>query len=57
MPRGNKAIGCNVSECKHHAKTVPQCSLEHIEVTKQGNTPVKTMQATDCASFETESMI
>ncbi|QEK13338.1 DUF1540 domain-containing protein [Crassaminicella thermophila] len=51
MPQGNSHIGCNVTECRHHAKTVQQCSLSHIEVVKHGATAT-TKESTDCGSFE-----
>jgi hypothetical protein len=53
MARANSSIGCNVTECRYHAKTVQQCSLDHIEVVKHTPTAT-TKEATDCGSFEKE---
>lgn len=53
MANGNSSIGCNVTECRHHAKTAQQCSLNHIEVVKHGDAAV-TKESTDCGSFEKE---
>lgn len=50
----NKSIGCNVSECKYHAKDENYCSLDHIDVTHH-NHPAKTIEETDCGSFESQS--
>lgn len=47
----NNSIGCNVTECKHHAKNAQQCTLNHIEVVKHGPTAT-TKESTDCGSFE-----
>ncbi len=47
----NSSIGCNVTECKHHAKSINQCTLTHIEVTKHKN-PATCSECTDCGSFE-----
>lgn len=47
----NNNIGCNVTECRHHAGTVNQCSLNHIEVVKH-KTPATCPECTDCQSFE-----
>ncbi|WP_110942879.1 DUF1540 domain-containing protein [Inediibacterium massiliense] len=49
--KANNSIGCNVTECKYHAKSVPQCSLDHIEVVKH-ETNATTVECTDCGSFE-----
>ncbi|MCG8333594.1 MAG: DUF1540 domain-containing protein [Proteobacteria bacterium] len=54
MPQGNNSIGCTVSECKHHAKNVQQCALQHIEVVKHSQGEAQNMHETDCASFEPE---
>ncbi|WP_432402215.1 DUF1540 domain-containing protein [Wukongibacter sp. M2B1] len=50
----NKSIGCNVTECRHHAKTESYCSLNHIDVVKHANA-AKTVECTDCGSFELEN--
>lgn len=47
---GNNCIGCNVCECKYHVDSSNTCSLNHIQVVKHGQG--KTMECTDCASFE-----
>ncbi len=47
----NRSIGCNVIECKHHAKTESYCSLNHIDVVKHTGTAT-TVECTDCGSFE-----
>jgi hypothetical protein len=47
----NNSIGCNVTECRHHAGAVNQCSLNHIEVVKHKN-PATCPECTDCQSFE-----
>ncbi len=49
----NNSIGCNVSECKYHAKNINQCTLDHIEVIKH-KSPAVTTENTDCGSFEKE---
>lgn len=49
MNNVNNNIGCNVSECKYHAKTSEYCTLNKIQVVKHGN--VNTVQDTDCGSF------
>lgn len=49
----NKSIGCNVTECKYHAKSESYCSLDHIDVVKHTNT-ARTVECTDCGSFEPE---
>jgi hypothetical protein len=53
MPKTNKSIGCNVTECKFHAKEAQYCSLDNIMVTHH-NHPAKTVECTDCGSFEPE---
>ncbi|PAB57859.1 DUF1540 domain-containing protein [Anaeromicrobium sediminis] len=30
----NSSIGCSATECKHHAKTINQCTLDHIDIIK-----------------------
>ncbi len=47
----NSCIGCNVIDCKHHAKTINQCNLDHIEVIMCGSQAVN-KDSTDCGSFE-----
>lgn len=47
----NRHIGCNVTECKFHAKKQPYCSLNDIKVVKHHN-EARTVEATDCGSFE-----
>lgn len=50
----NKHIGCSVTECKHHAKSEPYCTLDHINVVKSDSMTNSTAQSqccTDCASF------
>lgn len=49
----NMSIGCNVSECKYHAKSDDYCSLDHIDVTHH-NHPAKSVEETDCGSFKCE---
>lgn len=49
----NSCIGCNVTECKHHAKSINQCTLDHIEViTHDCGCHGMTKESTDCGSFE-----
>ncbi|WFD12265.1 DUF1540 domain-containing protein [Tepidibacter hydrothermalis] len=51
MHQGNTHIGCDVTECKHHAQSNNNCTLNHIEVKK--HKPNATCpECTDCASFE-----
>ena len=46
----NKAIGCTVTQCKHHCCGENYCSLNKIEiVTHEANPTVS--QCTDCSSF------
>lgn len=47
----NECIGCTVTECKHHAKTVQQCTLPHIQIVKHGG-DCCSKEHTDCGSFE-----
>lgn len=49
MPK-NESIGCNVTECRHHSNEGQYCSLQQIQVIKQGMT-ASSQQQTDCASF------
>ena len=49
----NNSIGCNVTECVHHAKKVDECTLQHIEVIRH-NTPATCPECTDCGSFARE---
>ncbi|XMB86842.1 DUF1540 domain-containing protein [Mycoplasmatota bacterium WC44] len=49
----NSSIGCNVNECKYHSKSVNQCDLTRIEVTKHGDSATS-VESTDCASFVKE---
>jgi hypothetical protein len=53
MDKVNKSIGCNVSECKYHAKDAEYCSLDHIKVVHHHH-PANTVECTDCGSFESE---
>ena len=46
----NNSIGCNVTECKHHAKSQNLCTLNHIEVVKHKE-PATCPECTDCGSF------
>jgi hypothetical protein len=34
--KANRSIGCNVTECRFHAKSEPMCSLESIQVSRNG---------------------
>ncbi|ARC83985.1 hypothetical protein U732_501 [Clostridium argentinense CDC 2741] len=49
----NDSIMCIVSECKYHYKQDDYCTLDKIEVVKHENN-AKTIQCTDCGSFEKE---
>lgn len=49
----NKSIGCNVKECRYHAKAADFCGLEHIDVSKDVATADKEKD-TECATFEKE---
>ncbi|TDT52069.1 DUF1540 domain-containing protein [Fonticella tunisiensis] len=51
MTEINQSIGCNVTECKYHAKSDEYCSLPHIKVVHHHH-PAKTVECTDCGSFE-----
>ncbi len=55
MPYGkaNKSIGCDVNECKFHAKNSDYCSLDQIKVVHHHH-PANTPECTDCGSFEAE---
>ena len=50
----NKSIGCNVNECRFHAKTANYCALEHIDVSKS-TTLADQERDTECATFEKDS--
>lgn len=52
--KANRSIGCNVTECRFHAKSEPLCSLESIQVSKNVNSTAQTESDTECASFEKE---
>lgn len=47
----NKSIGCNVTECRHHAKNESYCSLGRIIVVKHTGLATSP-ECTDCGSFE-----
>ena len=47
----NRAIGCTVTECKHHCKDDPYCTLQKIQVGKCESC-AHTADNTECASFE-----
>lgn len=47
----NRAIGCTVTECKHHCKDDQYCSLQKIQVGKCESC-AHTADNTECASFE-----
>lgn len=51
----NESIGCNVTECKFHALHDEYCSLDQIVVTHH-HEPAKTVECTDCGSFEPRQM-
>jgi hypothetical protein len=53
MTHANESIGCNVTECKFHAKNAEYCSLDHIKVVHHHH-PANTVECTDCGSFEAE---
>ncbi|MCT4593639.1 MAG: DUF1540 domain-containing protein [Anaeromicrobium sp.] len=46
----NSSIGCNVTECKHHAGNTNLCTLDHIEVIKHAQ-KADCPECTDCGSF------
>ncbi|MDK2919891.1 MAG: hypothetical protein PWQ37_2624 [Candidatus Petromonas sp.] len=50
----NRSIGCEVDECRFHAKTQQYCSLDNIKVVKHHG-EARTVEATDCGSFEAEN--
>ena len=52
--KSNGSIGCSVTECKYHSKNEPLCSLEHINVAKNGKPTAQSERDTECASFEKE---
>lgn len=47
----NRAIGCTVSECKHHCQDDQYCTLQKIQVGKC-EASATTCECTECASFE-----
>lgn len=51
MNQGNHNIGCSVTECRYHAKTMNNCTLTHIEVTKH-KSEATCPECTDCSNFE-----
>lgn len=51
MNETNHSIGCNVEECKFHAKNEDFCTLNRINVVKHEKS-AKTPECTDCASFK-----
>jgi hypothetical protein len=52
--KANRSIGCNVTECRFHAKSEPLCSLENIQVSRNGKPTAQEESDTECASFEKE---
>lgn len=47
----NDSIGCSVSECKYHSRDNNYCTLQQINVVKNGPM-ANDVQGTDCGSFE-----
>ncbi|MBQ7015381.1 MAG: DUF1540 domain-containing protein [Firmicutes bacterium] len=47
----NRAIGCTVTECKHHCQDDQYCTLQKIQVGKCKSC-ANTADNTECASFE-----
>ncbi|NLM72614.1 MAG: DUF1540 domain-containing protein [Clostridiaceae bacterium] len=52
--KGNRSIGCSVTECRFHAKSEPLCSLENIQVAKKVPDTATSERDTECATFEKE---
>lgn len=52
--KANRSIGCNVTECRFHAKSEPLCSLESIQVSKNVDSSAQAESDTECASFKKE---
>lgn len=53
----NNSIGCDVSECVHHCSADNYCSLDKIEVSKNGSTIARNPDATECASFNPQNKL
>ncbi|HIU44631.1 MAG TPA: DUF1540 domain-containing protein [Candidatus Ventrousia excrementavium] len=54
MAKANPSIGCTVHQCKYHAKSQDNCSLEKIMVGTHESNPTM-CQCTDCQSFQPEN--
>ncbi len=52
--KANRSIGCNVTECRFHAKSEQLCSLDNIMVSKGTTQIVSDEKDTECATFEKE---
>lgn len=52
--KANRSIGCNVTECRYHAKSEQLCSLENIMVSKDSSKTAVAESDTECASFKKE---
>lgn len=50
----NRAVGCSVSQCKHHCSMENYCSLDVIQVGTHEANPTMS-QCTDCMSFEAKA--
>ena len=53
MSKANPSIGCTVHQCKFHAKSQENCSLDKIMVGTHELNPTQD-QCTDCMSFQRE---
>ncbi len=53
MAQANPSIGCTVRQCRFHAKTQENCSLDKIMVGTHEKNPTMD-QCTDCKSFQLE---
>jgi hypothetical protein len=49
----NNSIHCNVRECRNHCESEEYCTLKEINVIKN-STKAKTVECTDCGSFQTK---
>lgn len=51
MNNTNQSIGCTVRDCKYHAQSQQNCTLDKIQVINHHD-PAVTKESTDCGSFE-----
>lgn len=51
----NKNIGCDVTNCTHHAGIEKYCTLSSIKITHNTVSNAISEKCTDCSNFELQS--